>query len=441
MNANLQILDSLVARAVQLTGTYGGVYIPGAAYTLNTTVTDPLDSSLWQANAGFTTLVTNTFAQERSTNPTHWTNVTVATANAATSATIAAGAATGAGASSVAASNSANTASTAATAAALSATAAASGASFSNMGRNLVHNSQFKILQRGAGPFTTTNAYGPDRWQLGLSGSTMSVSAVTAVDGVRSAIGDESVRNYLSSVVVGSAGVSDYTLLQHKIEDVRRLAGKTVTVSFWAASNTLNQKLGIEFVQFFGTGGAPSTSVTNIGSQFVTIPGSSWARYSVTISLPSIIGKLLGTNGDDNTGLIFWQTSGSGNNARAGGIGVQSYTLSLWGVQVEIASSVTPLERSDPRIDLANCQRFYTIGQTVIGGYGVAGAGAGETVTLPVAMRAQPLVNATTTSNTNIVSFILNGALAGNQSLWVTGTVSATGNWQINSTWAAGADL
>lgn len=48
-------------------------------------------------------------------------------------------------------------------------------------------------------------------------------------------------------------------------------------------------------------------------------------------------------------------------NARAGLIGVQSYTLQLWGVQLEIGSVATALEMPDPQQDLAKCQRFYQV--------------------------------------------------------------------------------
>src|SRR5262252_4977444 len=41
---------------------------------------------------------------------------------------------------------------------------------------NLVTNGGFEIWQRGNGPFTATGVYGPDRWQLGITGTdTLSV--------------------------------------------------------------------------------------------------------------------------------------------------------------------------------------------------------------------------------------------------------------------------
>ena len=40
-------------------------------------------------------------------------------------------------------------------------------------------------------------------------------------------------------------------------------------------------------------------------------------------------------------------------------VGVQSGSIAIWGVQLEIGSVATPLEKPDPQQDLAKCQRFY----------------------------------------------------------------------------------
>ena len=50
---------------------------------------------------------------------------------------------------------------------------------------------------------------------------------------------------------------------------------------------------------------------------------------------------------------------------RAGNIGVQSGTVYLWGVQLEIGSVATPLDYGGtPQQQLAQCQRFFQIVMT-----------------------------------------------------------------------------
>jgi hypothetical protein len=249
-----------------------------------------------------------------------------------------------------------------------------------NVGRNLIHNPLFNIAQRGAGPWTVSGSYTTDRWLISLVGGSETVSQIALPDGDRAAIGDESARYCLQSVCVGSAGAGDSTQMYQGIEDVRRLSGKTVTVSFWAKAVAGTPKLGISLFQLFGSGGSPSAAVGGIGSQAVTL-STSWARYtSAPIVMPSVSGKVFGTTvNTDYSGLIFWLSSGSTNNANSGGVGVQSYTLLLWGVQLEVGSTATPLEKPDPQQDLAKCQRFYQVYPSMFITGGVAGAVYGYT--------------------------------------------------------------
>lgn len=267
-----------------------------------------------------------------------------------------------------------------------------SGGSPADIGRNLVHNSLFNTAQRGTGPFTAGGVYTLDRWQIILTGSTTSFSRTNLTDANRATIGDEAATYCLSNVFTGTAGVGDYIYIQHPIEDVRRLAGKTVTVSFWANAN-VTLKLGINLLQSFGTGGSPSSAVwAQTTGAAVTGIDVAFARYSVTIAIPSIAGKTLGTNGGDYTALAFFYSSGSGTTALAGNIGVQSGTINIWGVQLEIGSAATPLEKPDPLHDLAKCQRFYSVTQVGVLAYATAGAYIGALCYFPVAMRAFPTI-------------------------------------------------
>ena len=314
--------------------------------------------------------------------------------------------------------------------------------SYNNVGRNLIHNSMFNIAQRGAGPWAgPAGGYTADRWVLGGGSDVSSVQIALFSDGARAQIGDEAAAYALSNAFTGNAAAGAFTYVAQPMEGVRRLGGKSVTVSFWAACLAGTLKLGVSIDQFFGTGGSPSASVQNNG-QAVTL-STTWTRYSLTFALPSLVGKTLGTNGNDATWFQMWYSSGANLATRAGNIGVQSGTIQLWGVQLEITqpgqTQPTQLEKPDPELQLRQCQRFYVSLYARHDGYVTAGTSAFQQAYLPVTMRAAPTVtpsfslttnvSAPTTTAINPGSFIFGGA----------GT--ASGGYQLGGTFTASADL
>jgi hypothetical protein len=269
--------------------------------------------------------------------------------------------------------------------------AAAGGAT--NVGRNVLHNSQFLIAQRGAGPFTTNSAGSLDRWATLVNLDTISVTQATIADTGRAQIGDEEAATLLSNSFTGNAGAGAYNYIAQRIENVRRLSNKTVTVSGWAQCGSGTLRLGISLDQYFGTGGSPSASVYGAG-QAVTVT-TTWTRFAATFSLPSLAGLTLGTNGDHYTALNLWFSSGTTNATRAGSIGVQSGAINLWGLQLEVAATASPFEKRELADDLRHCQRFYQTGQINYGCVATSVQTISQTVMLPVPMRTNPAVTPT----------------------------------------------
>jgi hypothetical protein len=306
-------------------------------------------------------------------------------------------------------------------------------------GRNLVHNSLFQVQQRGQGPWTGSGLFTLDRWQMVLSTSTQSVSVATLSDADRTGIGDEAAQFALQSVVGGTAGAGDFAFVAHSLEGVRRTAAKTVTLSFWAKASAGTPKIGLNWAQYFGTGGSPSAQVNGAAAQSVTL-STSWARYTATFAIPSIVGKTLGTSATDVFTIYFWFTCGATNSAIAGNPGVQSATFQIWGVQLEIGIAATALEKPDPRYDLANCQRFYQVGYATMSFYGVSGWGYGSQYPFPVVMRATPTMAISGTpsyTGSTAASISASGPAFFNPVAQSTGT----GNWVVGFTWTASADL
>jgi len=302
-----------------------------------------------------------------------------------------------------------------------------------NVGRNLIHNAMFNVAQRGTGPFTAMG-YTLDRWTLIVSSDTDNVRQVVLGDADRAAIGDEAATYVAQNTFTGNAAAPAYSLLVQYIEGVRRLSGRTVTISFWANA-TSALKLGLSPVQVFGAGGSPSAPVT-INGQTVTL-GTAWARYSVTFALPSIAGKTLGTAGD-STALYFWFSAGANNTAQSGGVPVQSGVINLWGVQLEIGSVASPLEKPDPQVELANCQRFYQVGQILAGTYAPAGVPVYQGQGLVVSMRGAPTAVVTLNSSAGLSGQTIT---ADGLKVFLSATTAAVGTYIFNANYSLSADL
>jgi hypothetical protein len=305
-----------------------------------------------------------------------------------------------------------------------------------NVGRNLLHNPLFNVAQRGAGPWAF--GYTLDRWVIIVNTDTVSVTWTLLSTAQQAQIGDEEAIRCLYNVFTGNAAAGAYNLVCQRIENVQRLSNKTVTVSFWAVAASGTPNLGVSIDQYFGTGGNPSAPVSLDGIA-VTV-STTFARYNVTFALPSIAGKVIGSNGDHCTEVNFWFSSGATNAVRAGNVGVQSGAIGIWGVQLEIGPTATPLEKLDPQVDLANCQRFYqTGGRWGMCGNALAGISEESYAPLPVVMRATPTVTYTIDSLFNIATAA--PFAASNQTLHTLITVGANGGYAASGLYTLSADL
>lgn len=259
-------------------------------------------------------------------------------------------------------------------------------------GRNAIINGAFDFWQRGTAA-VTTSTFSADRWNFYGQGTGTGHSATrqTFTPGAAPVAGYESEFYYQDVITSGSDANTQLLMLQ-KIEDVRKFAGETVTLSFWAKATSGTPKIGAELYQDFGSGGSSAVSGTG---QSATI-STSWARYSFTFAVPSISGKTIGTGSSLYTNI--WFSAGSTWNTRSGSVGLQSATFHIWGVQLEAGSSATPFKRNAPSIqgELAACQRYYwrtgseSIYERFFSGFATGTTVAQFQVQFPVTMRAIP---------------------------------------------------
>ena len=232
---------------------------------------------------------------------------------------------------------------------------------YGQAGKNKIINGDFTLNQRGFTSNTTTAAYNFDRWLQQNSGGTFTVTPQSFTAGAAPVVGYEAI-NFVQGVTATQSAAGDFAIITQRIENVRTLAGTTATISFYAKANTGTPKIGVEVQQNFGSGGSPSATVsTPAGAVTLT---TSFARYSVTVAVPSISGKTVGSTANTSyLELNLWTSSGATNATRASSIGIQNFTASIWGVQVEYGSLATPFQTASggsPQAELAMCKYYYS---------------------------------------------------------------------------------
>jgi hypothetical protein len=212
-------------------------------------------------------------------------------------------------------------------------------------GKNKIINGDFSVWQRGAGPFTLSQVYSADRYTCDFGGSSSSISVTRQQFTAGSPPVPYAERRFFYRYNQSTAGSGQgyCTPLIQKIENVQTFAGQTITISFWAKVDSA-RTLNVVAVQWFDNS---TDNVQTYGTnQNIT---TSWARYSYTITIPSISSsQTIGANSS------FW-------------VGITSQTLNavqvidIWGLQAEFGSVATPFQTATGSIqgELAACCYYY----------------------------------------------------------------------------------
>jgi hypothetical protein len=298
--------------------------------------------------------------------------------------------------------------------------------------RNRIINGNFDIWQRGTS--FTGSEYGADRWANYRVGTTHTATRQAFTLGQTDVPGEPTY--FLSTVVSSVAGASNFSSLAQRIEDVRTFAGQQVTISFWAKVDA-TKNIAVELGQVFGTGGSPSAEVY-FGSTKISI-GTSWQKVTVTVTVPSISGKTLGTAADSFLFLGVYFDAGSDFNARTDSLGQQSGTFDIAQVQIEPGPVATPFEQRPIGIELALCQRYFQLANSFGFGYSPAGGSRAGNLFFMQPMRVAPAVVSTAVAGSNC-----SGATAQNigaRSFGIATTVTALGTYALDTTWTASAEL
>ena len=215
--------------------------------------------------------------------------------------------------------------------------------------QNKLINPRFEIWQRGTTftPTLNTETYDADRFFTKIDGTSL-VFTVSQQAHTLGTLTDEPT--YFRRCAITTAGTASTVtkILAQRIEGVRTLPGKKVMLSFKAKADAA-RTVTPNYVQCFGTGGAPSANVTGAGSGIALT--TSFVTYTQVITLPSISGKTMGTTAGTDY-LELW-LSAAANTVQ---------TIDISDIEFkEVATSGqvnTPFEIRPPQVELALCQRY-----------------------------------------------------------------------------------
>jgi hypothetical protein len=235
--------------------------------------------------------------------------------------------------------------------------------------KNWMINGNMDVCQRGAS-FTnpTAGLYTLDRWRAtwNVDGGTFPANIIHSQQ--KQTSGDIQGSFYFYRTNVDGAGsgygVNAAYLIGQFIENgVRFLCGNTkqVTFSFWARSSIAGKKLGIRGVQNYGTGGSPSALEIINGSNWTL--ASTWTRYTYTFNTNTLVGKIFGTNNDDNFTINFFHVWGSTTATQVGASTAETFggsgSIDIAQVKLEAGGTATEFRPRSFAEELFLCQRYY----------------------------------------------------------------------------------
>ena len=254
---------------------------------------------------------------------------------------------------------------------------------------NYIINGAFDIWQRGTSFTAGSRTYTADRWVVGRSGNDPGATITQSSDTPDNF--DYALKVQRDS---GDTNVRDTYAVQNFETAGRELAGKEVTLSFYAKlgadadSITVRARThsGSPSSTIYSSGGLFSGSNPNLDSPLgeVLSATTNWSRFTRTFTFAS----------DANAMQVSFELDTSNSSAAS------DESMYIAGVQLEAGSVATPFKRNANSIqgELAACQRYYaSVGGGLVGRfYNYSASNANVTIPslLPTTMRVIPTMTA-----------------------------------------------
>jgi hypothetical protein len=301
---------------------------------------------------------------------------------------------------------------------------------------NRIINGAFQVWQRGTSQ--TVAGYGSaDRWRLNLVGGATTFSRQAVPLGT--AFGPNQPEFHARLLVSGQSLASHVSAIEQRVENVRSYADSTITVLGWARRSSGSGNMAVAGLQHFGTGGSPSSNIAVPGA-IVTLTGN-WEPFAVTLAVPSISSRVLGTDGNDYFAIEFFASAGA-DFTRAAGLGVQAIGVDLACLHVR-RGSLLAAEANNfvaPAVwsTFAACQRYYETGAGLLQS-AVSGTTAGFTQ-FSVRKRAVPQMGSVNGSSAGFTGLVNQASGTTVDSAAWNGSATSVGGF-LFFTWTASAEL
>lgn len=324
--------------------------------------------------------------------------------------------------------------------------------------KNRIINGDMRIDQRNAGASGTAVVYTVDRWFYNGS----QASKGTWQQNAGSVAPPSGFKNYLgfTSSSAYAVGATDYFGFYQSIE------GFNVADLGWGAAGSKSVTLSFQvYSSLTGTFGG---SINNSGYSrsypftYTISSANTWTTISVTIP-GDTAGTWLTNNGIGmtvnfslGTGSTYSGTSGSWSGSlylSATGatsvVGTNGATFYITGVQLEKGSVATPFEFRSIGQELALCQRYYEVGQTVDSsgqfwcGYSPGANANYQSVRYMVIKRTTPTVASITQDGAgNYTGTSITYTSNGPDGFRATANTNGTAGWgYFRSSWTSSAEL
>jgi hypothetical protein len=213
--------------------------------------------------------------------------------------------------------------------------------------RNKIINGKMEIAQRGTSFTDPNDVYTLDRWKVNVDNLTGAAWSVLQTTAAQDAIDYGNLLRY-SVTTVASMTFAD---IRQSIEDVRTLQGKQVTVSFLLRYGAVGKTIAARLEQNFGSEGSAQVVTTVFTATGSTDIG--FARYSGTVTLPSVAGKTIGAG--NSLALVLRLTAPNAGDF-----------VDVTHVQLEEGPVATPFEHRPYGYELSLCQRYYEVIESMV---------------------------------------------------------------------------
>lgn len=235
----------------------------------------------------------------------------------------------------------------------------------SNMARQALINGNFDVWQKETSFTNPSNAiYMEDRWRSGVSLTGIPPTTIThsqlklAPGDIPSAVCGHRITT--SGAGSGYGSLDIYDLRQRIEHGTLLLAGKKVTLSFWARSNISGKRIGCYLLQDYGSGGSPSATEDIAGLNWTL--SSSWQKFTYTFDTNMITSKTFGTNNNDALTVVLSVLWGSDRAPRVGAADAETFRgagyVDIAQIQLCVGENALPFQPKNSREEESDCLRF-----------------------------------------------------------------------------------